>query len=370
VKIYFYTTTKGEIQMENLIDINLNGEIITITDKTPFPILLAEFLYEGDFDLMMADLKNNVELVEEAKKVTKLMENLPGLTSNFITRPFVFNDFMTYMDEFKIKPSDLNHVSLNGMFDIVLERADRKAFDMVKKIIDFMLKIDSNFAPAYELLGSILIEEGDFEKGKEYLEKAAKIDPWNIAALSELGEAYFNLKEFNKAAEIWKKEIELSPDNYVTYFMISDAYIEIEEFEKAAHNLEKFLSRFPKSILGKFELSELYRKLGRNIEADELKDEILNSTPEYQSDIEIWSKIMIEKQKFDRVIKFIEKYIRGNDENEHLKLLLVVPYIKSGRKSEAKEIYKTMKEKFSWYIYSLKNVFDENLNDEERELLN
>jgi hypothetical protein len=29
-----------------------------------------------------------------------------------------------------------------------------------------------------------------------------------------------------------------------------------------------------------------------------------------------------------------------------------------------------MKEKFSWYIYSLKNVFDENLNDEERELLN
>jgi tetratricopeptide (TPR) repeat protein len=152
--------------------------------------------------------------------------------------------------------------------------------------------------------------------------------------------------------------------------MISDAYIEIEEFEKAAHNLEKFLSRFPKSILGKFELSELYRKLGRNIEADELKDEILNSTPEYQSDIEIWSKIMIEKQKFDRVIKFIEKYVRDNNENEHFKLLLVVPYIKSGRKSEAKEIYKAMKEKFSWYIYSLKNVFDENLNEEEKELLN
>jgi tetratricopeptide (TPR) repeat protein len=356
--------------MENIININLDGEIISITDKTPFPILLAEFLYEGDFNLMMADLKDKKDLLEEAKKVTRLMENLPGLTSNFITRPFVFNDFMTYMDEFNIKPSDLNHVSLNGMFDIVLERADRKAFDIVKSIIDFMLKIDSNFAPAYELLGSILIEEGDFEKGKEYLEKAAKIDPWNIAALSELGEAYFNLKEYNKAAEIWKKEIELSPNNYVTYFMISDAYIEIEEYEKAAHNLEKFLSRFPKSILGKYELSNLYKKLERNIEADELKDEILNSTPEYQSDIEVWSKIMIEKQKFNRVIKFIERYVRDNKENEHFKLLLVVPYMKTGRESEAKEIYKSMKEKFSWYIYSLKNLFDENLSNEQKEILN
>lgn len=356
--------------MENLININLDGEIIPITDATPFPILLAEFLYEGDFDLMIADLKDKKNLVEEAKKVKQLMEKLPGLTSNFITRPFIFNDFMTYMDEFDIKPSDLNHVSLNGMFDIVLERTDRKDFDIVKKIIDFMLIIDSNFAPAYELLGSILIEEGDFEKGKEYLEKAAKIDPWNIAALSELGEAYFNLKEYNKAAEIWKKEIELSPNNYVTYFMISDAYIEIEEFEKAANNLEKFLTRFPKSILGKYELSELYKKLGRNIEADELKDEILNSTPEYQSDIEIWSKIMIEKQKFNRVIEFIEKYVRDNDENEHFNLLLVVPYIKSGRKAEAIKLYKSMKEKFSWYLYGLKNVFEENLSIEEKELLN
>jgi DNA-binding SARP family transcriptional activator len=79
---------------------------------------------------------------------------------------------------------------------------------------------------------------------------------------------------------------------------------------------------------------------------------------------------MIEKQKFNRVIKFIERYVRDNKENEHFKLLLVVPYMKTGRESEAKEIYKSMKEKFSWYIYSLKNLFDENLSNEQKEILN
>jgi hypothetical protein len=44
--------------------------------------------------------------------------------------------------------------------------------------------------------------------------------------------------------------------------------------------------------------------------------------------------------------------------------------MKTGRESEAKEIYKSMKEKFSWYIYSLKNLFDENLSNEQKEILN
>lgn len=355
--------------MENIVKILLKDKEYMITTATPFPILLAEYLYEEDFDLMMADLKSKTEFIQEAKKVKALMEELPGLDSSFTTTPFVFFDFLKYMEEFNIDTSDFNHVSLNSLFDIVLDRADRKDFEIVEKIINFMLKIDSNFAPAYELYGSILVEQGDLQKGKEYLEKAAKIDPWNIAALSELGETYFNLGEYEKAADMWKKEIELSPNNYVTYFMIADAYIEANNKEKAAHILEKFLNRFPKSILGKYELSTLYSDLSRNIEAKELKDEIMNCLPEYSSDIEVWSKIMFEKGKYEKVTKFIEKYLENNTENEHFHLLLVVPYIKQGKTEEAKNIYLEMQNKFKWYYFGLKDILEKNLTKEELELI-
>ncbi|MDO7977592.1 tetratricopeptide repeat protein [Oceanotoga teriensis] len=351
--------------MENIVNVNLNGEVYTITDRTPFPLLLSEYLYEGDFDLMMVDLKEKKDFINECKTLKVLMDNIPGINSNFITSPFIFNDFLSYMEEFNIKINDFNHVSLNGLIDIVLDRADKKDFDIVKKILYFTLDIDSNFAPAYELLGSILIEEGNFEDGKKSLEKAVKIDPWNIAALSELGEAYFNLKEYDKAAEIWKKEIELAPNNYVTYFMITDAYMEVDKYDKAANILEKFLNRFPKSILGKFQLSNIYKELSRNIEAEGLLNEILNSIPEYESDIEIWTKLMIENNKNKTVIKFIEKFIERSENNEHFKLLLVIPYFKSGEIEKAKKIFKNLKDEYSWYIYGLKDSFNAVLNKDE-----
>ena len=282
--------------MQNLIKVSLGETTIEISDLTPFPLLLCEFLYEGDFELMKADLKNNAKFILETEKVELLMKHLSGLTSDFVIEPFILSEFLDYLSNFQINSSDLKHISLNNLFDAVLVETDKKNYEAVEKIITFMLNMDPGFAPAYELIGSILIEKGEIEKGKEYLEKAVKTDPWNIAALSELGELYFNLGEYEKAAEIWKKEIELSPNNYVTYFMIADAYIQIENYEKAAHVLEKFLNRFPKSILGRYELSSVYEKLFRTTEAEKLKEEILNETPEYSSDIEVWAKVMFENK--------------------------------------------------------------------------
>jgi predicted Zn-dependent protease len=355
--------------MEHIVKFNIGEEEIEITDLTPFPILLCEFLYEGDFELMKADLKNNSKFIEEAKKIEKLVEHLPGLTSNFVIYPFVLSEFLAYFSEFQINYSDLVHISLNGLFDTVLLEADKKNFDFVKDVVDFILKIDPSFAPAYELMGSVLVEKGEMEEGEEYLEKAVKLDPWNIAALSELGELYFNLGEYEKAAAIWKKELELSPNNYVTYFMIADAYMQKGDYEKAAHVLEKFLNRFPNSILGKYELCTIYEKLSRTTEANELKEEILNTTPEYSTDIEVWAKVMFENGKYKEVQNFLEKYIDQDKENEHFKLLLVIPYLKVKRFDEAKSIYQEVKDKYMWYIYGLEEILNKNLTKEELKVI-
>lgn len=193
--------------MQHIVKIAFEGKTYDITDLTPFPFLLCEFLYEGDFELMKEDLKNNQKFIQEANKIEELLEYLPGLTSNFVVSPFILSEFLSYLDEFQISIGDLSHVSLNGLFDSVLLECENRNYKIVEDLIDFILKIEPSFAPAYELMGSIYIEEGNLEKGQEYLEKALQIDPWNVAALSELGQVYFNLGDFRKAAEMWKKNL-------------------------------------------------------------------------------------------------------------------------------------------------------------------
>jgi tetratricopeptide (TPR) repeat protein len=355
--------------MEIVALLNINGEKIEINTNTVFPIILSDVMYEGDLDLMMADLKSKDKLMLESKKIKFLSENIPGITSNFVTKPFIFSEFLAYLDEFELTPSDFNHATLNELYDIILDYADHHNFSELKKIVKFMIEIDPNYTPAYEILGSVLVEEGNLEEGEKYLEMAVKQDPWNIAALSELGEVYFNLGEFEKAAEIWGKEVELMPENTVTYFMIADAYRQAKNYKKAARILEKFLNKYPKSILAKYELIEIYKKLERSIEAQEMEEEISNAQPEYVSDVEIWAKIMFQNGKYERVEKFINKFLDKNTDYEHFRILLTVPFIKSGKKDKAKSLIGEMKEKYPWYYYGVKNIFDEILNDDEKVFL-
>ncbi|GAB6188509.1 tetratricopeptide repeat protein [Marinitoga arctica] len=355
--------------METVTILNLKGEKIELNTNTVFPVILADVMYEGDLDLMMADLKSKKKLMTEANKIRKLSDHIPGIISNFVTKPFIFSEFLSYLNEFELRPSDFNHATLNELYDIILDYADHHNFKELKEIIKFMIEIDPNYTPAYEVLGSVLVEEGNLEDGKKYLELAVKQDPWNYAALSELGETYFNLGEYEKAAEIWLKEVELMPENTVTYFLIADAYSQCGNFKKAARILEKFLNKYPKSILAKYELMEIYKKLGRNIEAEELKEEIAKSQPEYVSDVEIWAKIMFQNGKYDKVEKFIIKFLNKNNEYEHFRILLSIPLLKNGKKEEAKLVIREIKEKFPWYYYGMKNILEDVLKEDEKDIL-
>ncbi len=80
--------------MQKLVRIAFEGNIIDITDLTPpFPFLLCEFLYEGDFELMKQDLKSNSKFIQEANKIEELIKFLPALTSNFVVSPFILSEF-------------------------------------------------------------------------------------------------------------------------------------------------------------------------------------------------------------------------------------------------------------------------------------
>jgi tetratricopeptide (TPR) repeat protein len=350
--------------MNEILKLKGDSFEVNITLNTPLAVIVRDIFYEGDWEAMEADLGKNISMKKEMDTCRTIEENVVQLGEE-IYKPVSFPELKEWLNEMNIKIDDMQHISLNGLYDLALDYADRGLYDVAYDIINFMLDFDPNYAPAYELKGSLLLEEGKIEEGLVYLDKAIEIDPWLIEAYSSLGEGYYNLGEYNKAAYYWEKEIEKAPENKLTYFMIADAYEKLGEHQRAIDILSRLLHRDPESILALYEIKEIYEKIGDFERAKEMEEKIASMKPKYTSDLEVWTKVMLKRGEYKKVMKVLEEKMKTTNLNTHIKLLLVIPYIKLGLKDKAREILEEIKDNNVWYYYGKKELFNEFLSEEE-----
>ncbi|MCD6449231.1 MAG: tetratricopeptide repeat protein [Thermotogaceae bacterium] len=351
------------VKVLKIIGENINTEL---TINTPLAVIIRDIFYEGDWETMEEDLSKNEIMKNEIHVCKTIEENIVDLGEE-IYQPISYLELRDWMDEVGIKTGDLQHVSLNGLYDLALEHSDKGLYDVAHDIIDFMLDIDPHYAPAYELKGSLLLEQSRIEEGLVFLDKAVEIDPWMIEAYSSLGEAYFNLGDYEKAAYYWEKEIEKAPENKLTYFMLAEAYEKMGDHKKAINTLEKLLHRDPESILALYEIAGLCRKLGNEEKAKEFEDKIASTTPKYSSDLDVWAKVMMRRGEYEKVIEVLEGFLEKSKLNTNIKVLLVIPYVKTGRIEDAKNLVNELKDNNIWYYYGKKELYNELLNREEKE---
>ncbi len=351
------------MKLVKIVGENVNTEI---TINTPLAVIIRDIFYEGDWEAMEGDLFKNEIMKKEIAVCKAIEENIVDLGEE-IYQPVSFLELRDWMEDVGIKVDDLQHVSLNGLYDLALEHADKGMYDVAYEIISFMLDIDPHYAPAYELKGSLLLEQGRIEEGLVFLDKAVEIDPWMIEAYSSLGEAYFNLGDYERAAYYWEKEIEKAPENKLTYFMLAEAYEKMGDRKKAINTLEKLLHRDPESILALYEIADLYRKIGEEGKAKEFEDKIASTTPKYTSDLEVWAKVMMRRKEYEKVIEVLEEFLEKSKLNTNIKVLLVIPYVKTGRIEDAKNLVNEIKDNNVWYYYGKKELYNEFLTEEERE---
>ncbi len=353
--------------MGTVLRLILKGEKLDITTDTPFVLMVRDLLYEGDWESMENDLKGNDKVTKEIGTCKVIEDKITSLGEE-VYEPVSYPEFREWMDEVGLNVGDFQHVSLNGLYDLALDYADKNLYDVAQSIINFMLELDPNYAPGYELLGSLYIEQGRIEEGLRYLDKAVEIDPWLVEAYSSLGEAYYNMGDYRKAVHYWEKEIERAPENKLTYFMIADAYDKMEEYEKAVGVLSKLLERDPGSILARYEMAQFYRKMGEEERAESIEDEIASMEPKYSSDVEVWAKVLLKRGEYRKVLEVLERFAENLKLNTHVKMLLVIPYVKLGMTEKAKEIVENLKDNNMWYYYGKKELYSEFLTQEEMEL--
>lgn len=340
---------------------------VEITYDTPLALIIRDLFYEGDWEAMQADMESNDVMMREIETCRLIEEKITELGEE-VYEPVSFPELVEWLREVKVRTEDFQHVSLNGLYDLALDYADKGLYEVAYGIISFMLEIDPHYAPAYELKGSLLIEQGKVEEGLLFLDKAVEIDPWLIEAYSSLGEGYFNLGDYERAAYYWEKEVEKAPENKLTYFMLADAYEKLGKHRRAIDTLSRLLQRDPDSILAMYEMVEIYRKMGEEEKAKEMEDRIASMVPKYTSDIEVWAKVLIRRGEYERVEKELEKALSKVKLNTHIKMLLVIPYVKLGKLERAKQLLEELKDNNVWYYYGKKEIYSEFLTEEERQV--
>ena len=110
-----------------------------------------------------------------------------------------------------------------------------------KKIYIDLLKIDRN-AQILRLLGSIELDEKNYEEALKLLNESLKINPNDSECYSNKGIVNFKLKNIEEAISNYKKAISLDKNNYNAFFNLGNLYKEINKLDESIENFNKAIS--------------------------------------------------------------------------------------------------------------------------------
>ncbi len=341
-----------------------------ISDTLPFAFIIRDYLYNGNWEDALFDFQAiGGKIYEELLEGKALEEGVGEQLTETIYEPLIMSEFEDFLEANNVNLLNLKKTDLIRLFELANTQFDLEKYDSAIEILNFILKIKSNYAEAWDLLGVIYNQKGEFDKAIKYLQRAIQIDPELISSYTMLGEIYFNLEDYDKAIEYWKKEIDLAPNNKYAYYMLVDAYVKKGNFGEAVKLLETIAQNDPKDVLARYQLIGLYRKMDNFKKAKEYEKEILSMKPYYPSDIEVWAVLMLEKGLFEEIENVVKDFINRYPIYTHFKIFYVFPYAKEGKYEEAKQILHDIKEERFWYYQGKIALFKKYLTKEQLEKL-
>src|SRR6056297_132569 len=348
-----------------MIKLLLNDRKISIDEWTPYFFIIRDLFFDGRWDAFMCIVTDNPLMEQQIGTCTKVEGLYPEIKAELFypTTPQEIRDFF---DHYQVKLVDLKGLcSLDVLYDIANEALLDEDYELTREYAELIMNIDESSAYGYDLKGTLYYDQGDTSKSIECLEKAIELDESLVEALSTLGQAYFNVHQYEKASKIWKRMIENNPDDVLAYFTLVDAYLHQKKYHDAISVLKGLVERFPEHLMGKINLVTLLNMVGEADQADKYEKEIENTQPLNPTEMEIWARINLQKEKYEVVEKGIKDFMDTHNGPDFLKLWLVVPYIKNGKKEDALLIVDEFKDSNILFNYGKHEIFDPFLEESE-----
>jgi Tfp pilus assembly protein PilF len=132
-------------------------------------------------------------------------------------------------------------------FQLASRANQQRDYVAAKKSYLKAIKADPNFVEAYDNLGRVYRELGDYDKAIEYYKKSIKLYPEGDMAHQNLAVVYGIQKNYTGAIEEYEAIIKNNPENPEGYFGVANSQMMLSQFDEALVNAEKAVDLYKKT---------------------------------------------------------------------------------------------------------------------------
>ena len=235
-----------------------------------------DFYMRGRELLSLKGRKNTalaIEMFENAAAID------PGFASPYAGLAEAYSSMYEWYDgnsawlskaiEINQKALALDPASLTAKFGIAMVYFNQRRFAESKRILDEILKENSEFYPAHLRLGMIAELSNDLEGALKCYRRAAELKPYDEDAWMFLAGTYRKLEKVDSAAraelkvvEITSRKLEASLDDIIVMSRLAEAYARFGSREEAYATLRQVLELTPNDGLVVYNCSCAYALLG------------------------------------------------------------------------------------------------------------
>lgn len=159
--------------------------------------------------------------------------------------------------------SGKKNLILDKNFALALQNHKKKNIRVAKNLYNQVLKKDPTYVDAYNNLGILYNQLGEFKKAKSYFLKVIQLVPDHAAAYNNLGFVLKVLGENQKAVNCYEKAIEIQPDNVDAYNNLGIVLNKSKKYQKAISCFEKVLKTQPNYTAAHYNLGNIFKELGK-----------------------------------------------------------------------------------------------------------
>jgi tetratricopeptide (TPR) repeat protein len=124
-----------------------------------------------------------------------------------------------------------------------------------------MLKLAPHLAPAYNNLGMLYFNQGDYSHAAQVLEQGLKVNPDMPTASAMLGLSYAQMGESEKAEPLLEALVRANPNDDKAEMALARTLISLKRYDEATPYLKSHLVRDPKDTQAWYLLGKTYLQL-------------------------------------------------------------------------------------------------------------
>jgi protein O-GlcNAc transferase len=158
-----------------------------------------------------------------------------------------------------------NNQNTDAIIDQAIMLHNQRQLPQARALYETALQQRPMDFDALNMLGLLLLQEGNFPAGVEYLKKAISVNPSIAHTHCNLGNGYIQLKDFLNAYKCFENALSIEPENIDSLTGQGDCLVELKDHEKALEKYDRAVQLNPNNFLAVFKMGIAFMQM-RNIE--------------------------------------------------------------------------------------------------------